>query len=173
MQAAEFKTPKELYANYQAVAHRLRNRHYVYPVTPIAAAVTREPTLAQGTAESRAEVIATVVAAAEVADVVQSDAKAINHSLPEFLARLAAGEIPKSKRAAEWLVELVADKHGVSFGEMIGTSRATPFVMARREAYWLLHTTFNFSLKQVAAVLRKDHTSVLHGVRMYVQDNPQ
>lgn len=170
MMETEFNTPKDLYAHYQAVATRLRNRHYVYPVTPIAKAVVRERVLEPVAVVSQTSAVAQMIHAAEAVDETVSEGNVSDVTPETFWARVESGELVKSRKVAQRMIELIADKHGFTFGEVIGTGRYTTIVNCRREVYWTLVKKFGFSLMETARLVEKDHTSVLHGVRMYEKE---
>lgn len=70
------------------------------------------------------------------------------------------------------IVEEVIDKHGISFGQLIGRQRSRPLCAARFEAYYRLSQETTLSLPQIGRALGgKDHTSVLHGIRKYRERN--
>lgn len=68
------------------------------------------------------------------------------------------------------IVKEVCEQHGVTFSQVIGRQRSRPLVAARFEAYFRLSEETGFSLPQIGKLMGgKDHTSVLHGIRMHKQ----
>jgi len=62
------------------------------------------------------------------------------------------------------IVAEVAKKHRVSITELLGARRGRPLVQARHEAMYRLKTETLLSLPAIGQKLRRDHTSVMHGV---------
>lgn len=64
----------------------------------------------------------------------------------------------------------VAEMHGLSLAEMKGPTRARHVVHARHHAMWELREQTGLSLPSIARRLgRKDHTTVIHGVREHAR----
>jgi hypothetical protein len=147
----EFETAEDLYAHYQAVAHRIGSRRYVYPVVPVATGFTRT---AQPFDPSQLALDAPV----PMVDTVQLTPE-------EYWAKIEAEGLPKSRRAAVRMVEAVAKKHGLSVDDILGPSRKHPIMVARQEAYWWLYRKFDFSAPLTSEIVgNRDHTCVLQGV---------
>ena len=146
----DFQTPEQLYQHYQAVAHRLGNKHYVYPITPIAKGVSRpiRTITAKATIQSRAE--ANALPAAE-----------------EFWDKMVRENLPRSIQNAKRMAHCVAAKHHITPEDIFGKSRKLEIVGARKELYWWLVRKFGMSYPMVGQILNRDHTSVLSGVRDY------
>jgi len=148
----EFKTPEALYQHYQAVAHRLQSRRYVYPVDPVAKgyippAVKTVLKTTADTATKAAVVIKTFP------------------TLEDYFARIEAGELVKSPATGLRLVRLVAMKHNLLLEDLLGPRRKRPIVIARQEAYWWLYKKVGFSALKTGELMgKRDHTSVLQGV---------
>lgn len=61
----------------------------------------------------------------------------------------------------------VAKKHEMGVEQMLGLSRKQSFVNARHEAMYELHL-MGLSLPMIGRMMgRRDHTTVLHGIRRY------
>jgi chromosomal replication initiation ATPase DnaA len=70
------------------------------------------------------------------------------------------------------IVEEVIEKHGVTFGQIIGRQRSKPLCVARFEAYFRLSEETTLSLPQIGKIMGgKDHTSVLYGIRKFRERN--
>ena len=145
----EFETAEDLYQHYQAVAHRLQSRRYVYPVDPVAKgyippAVKTLPKTSAAKAAAATETFPT---------------------LEEYFARIEAGELVKSPATGLRLVRLVAMKHNLLLEDLLGPRRKRPIVIARQEAYWWLYQKVGFSALKTGELMgKRDHTSVLQGV---------
>lgn len=146
----EFETVEQLYQHYQQVAHRVGSRRYVYPITPVARGIPPRPKPA-APAEPPPRPPPPPVPTPE-----------------EFWARVEAGEVPKSRRAALRMVECVAVKHGLTLEDAMGKSKLYKISHMRQECYWWLNRKFGFSTPVTAEVMGgKDHTSILHGVKAH------
>ena len=75
--------------------------------------------------------------------------------------RAAYGEKPQILRQ---IVEAVADATGVSADAILGESRVRRIARARQIVMFVAHRQ-GLSLTEIGQFLRRDHTSVLHGVR--------
>lgn len=60
----------------------------------------------------------------------------------------------------------IAIAHDVSLTAVLGKSRLRMFVLPRQEIAYTLRN-MNFSWKRIAAFLRRDHKSVIHGYRKH------
>jgi hypothetical protein len=66
------------------------------------------------------------------------------------------------------IVREVARKHGVSVNDIVSERRPRAVVLARHEAMWRCKQETTCSLPQIGrAIGGRDHTTVLHGVRMH------
>ncbi|MBV7408189.1 helix-turn-helix domain-containing protein [Maritimibacter sp. DP1N21-5] len=63
------------------------------------------------------------------------------------------------------VVAVVARRHGLSPAAILGPNRCRPLVLARQEAMYLLRHVLDWSYPRVGRFVRRDHTSVMHGVR--------
>jgi len=63
------------------------------------------------------------------------------------------------------LVEAAAEAFGVTAYQLYSARRHKPVCRARFACYWLAAVRHNLSLHQIGKPMRKDHTSVLHGIR--------
>jgi hypothetical protein len=162
----EFQTAEDLYAHYQAVAHRIGSRRYVYPVVPVATgfqrpsapAVVAPPQYMEGVLDAPAPVVAERVLVAP----------------EEYWLRIEAGEVPKSEKTALRMVRLIAEKHKVTVQEILGPSRKNQIMVARQEAYWWLYKKFKFSAPRTSQIIgNRDHTCVLQGVPRHLARQPK
>ncbi len=66
---------------------------------------------------------------------------------------------------AESILSFVSTYSGIPQEKLQGTKRTAGIVMARFVAYYLLHRELGVSLTETGRIMRKDHTTILHGVR--------
>lgn len=64
------------------------------------------------------------------------------------------------------LIHEVAEKYGVLVSDIMSSSRFQHHVYARQEVYYLLSKS-GMSSAQIGRMLDRDHTSVLHGIRVF------
>lgn len=145
----EFETPEQLYAHYQEVAHRLSSRRYVYPINPVVTSIAPRPRLQL---------------------VPETEAVPPIRSPEDYWLKLIGENLPLSKSASERMLHYVAQKHGISYSEIVGASRKSKIVFARQEAYWWLNKQFGFStLKTAQLIGGRDHTCVVQGVPKHLE----
>lgn len=65
------------------------------------------------------------------------------------------------------IVDAVAWKHNVTTADILGPGRRRDIVAARMEAYWLCSKKTRCSLPQIGKFFDRDHTTVLHGIRVH------
>lgn len=65
------------------------------------------------------------------------------------------------------IIRSAATRHGTTTDEIRGTSRGFKLVAARQEAMYLCAEQTPYSLTQIGRFFRRDHTTVLHGVRTH------
>lgn len=65
------------------------------------------------------------------------------------------------------MVEEVAAKHRLTVPIIMGTSRDVASVAARHEAWWTVWRETGLSYPRLGALFRRDHSSILHGVRKH------
>lgn len=65
----------------------------------------------------------------------------------------------------------VAAEKGLTLADLMSASKVAPIAHARFKAWKVIYETLDdngkrmFSMPQIAAYFRKDHTSILHGIR--------
>lgn len=70
------------------------------------------------------------------------------------------------------IVHETAKKHGVSFMEIVGMQRSRRIAVARHEACYRIAMETTMSLPMIGRRLGgRDHTTVLHSIRRYAEDN--
>ena len=89
------------------------------------------------------------------------------HELSDVAAVLAALEM----RNLTPLVDEVCRRRGVVREQLCGRARTTSVSHARQELWWLIRNQpdRHYSLLEIASLFRRDHTTVLHGIRAYRQ----
>lgn len=62
----------------------------------------------------------------------------------------------------------VAEKHGLSFSDLLSKRRFRPLAWARQEAMWRCANETPSSLPEIGRALgKRDHTTVIHGIRRH------
>lgn len=102
--------------------------------------------------------------------------KKIDFVVPPFMPQ----KIPVAKQVFEvvegvslphtprLVFQYVASKHKVTLKELVGQSRQQHICRARQEIFWRLHEIGAYTLHQIGYWMGgRDHTTVLHGVRMH------
>jgi hypothetical protein len=69
------------------------------------------------------------------------------------------------------IAQEVCAKHKLTLKELQGVRRFKKIAIARREVFWRLRQELGMSLLDIARKMGKDHTSVLHGLRVYAREN--
>lgn len=66
------------------------------------------------------------------------------------------------------IIEQCCRMHNVALHDILGPSKYRPYVKARHHAMHRLYRELGLSMPRIARALRrKDHTTVLHGIRRY------
>jgi chromosomal replication initiation ATPase DnaA len=61
----------------------------------------------------------------------------------------------------------VCEKHGVAVSDIVSRRRTKDLVLPRHEIMWRIRHETPASLPQIGRLMRRDHTSVYHGIRKY------
>lgn len=64
-------------------------------------------------------------------------------------------------------IKVVALRHGVSLEEIMSDTTKHKIARARHEAMYILKTKFRLSYPRIGAIMRRDHSTVIHGVRAH------
>lgn len=80
----------------------------------------------------------------------------------------AAAGLTVRHRASRIIAE-VAARHGLKVAVLLGRSRRAEAVLARHEAMYELRRQVGLSYPDIGCRMRRDHTTVLHGVRKHAQ----
>jgi hypothetical protein len=65
----------------------------------------------------------------------------------------------------EKIVELVAEWYGITPKQVYSKSRKAPLVAARQIAMKIMKESLEMHLTQIGKVFKKDHTTVIHGIK--------
>ena len=74
-------------------------------------------------------------------------------------------DAPHQRGTIAEIVEKVSDETGISPHYILGQQRIARYVYARHEAMRRAYATGRYSLTQIGAAFKRDHTSVLSGIR--------
>lgn len=87
---------------------------------------------------------------------------------PETVVRAPplAPVVPATRSKMERIVEDVAYHMGVPINEMYSDRRHREYARARQAAMWVTVKTTPFPLTMIGRHFRRDHTTVMHGVRL-------
>jgi hypothetical protein len=69
------------------------------------------------------------------------------------------------------IAQEVSEKHNIPLKELQGNRRFKRLSIARREIFWRLRHEKGMSLLDIARKMGKDHTTVIHGLRMYARNH--
>lgn len=78
-------------------------------------------------------------------------------------------EIPAHDADSAELLRCVAQAYRISVTELVSKDRHKNIAEARMVAYWLLRTRTKMSLNEIGVAMRKDHTSVMSGMKNVVR----
>ena len=67
------------------------------------------------------------------------------------------------------IVNEVVKEHGIPFKILLSDRRSYPVIRARQECYWQLYTKTTMSMPAIGKVLKRDHTTVLYGIRKHCE----
>lgn len=85
---------------------------------------------------------------------------------------LPAVEPPPPKGMSQKIYAIVAGvakKHGVTVALIMGEARDKRVILARHEVWWRVWRTSGLSYPRMGAMFRRDHTTIMHGVKRYEQ----
>lgn len=68
------------------------------------------------------------------------------------------------------IISSVADYYEISTRNMMSKSRHREYVLARNLCFYILQKYFKMTLKEIGRTFNRDHTTVIHGIRMFHQD---
>lgn len=86
----------------------------------------------------------------------------------ETLTTVIPAAFLNNKRKAREMIADIAEKHRVTFRDVIGVARFKEIVAARMEACFEIAKAFpSMSLSEIGRLVRKDHTTVIHAIRVF------
>jgi len=95
------------------------------------------------------------------------DRNLIRQFTPEKTLLFKSQSVVQERWTMREIADLVCITHGITRTELEGYSREKRFVLARQQfCYWARSLTA-CSLPQIAAVINRDHTTVLHSINKY------
>jgi hypothetical protein len=68
-------------------------------------------------------------------------------------------------RIVKEIIRDAIENTGYTIEELMSDRRHQPLVEARQELYWQIYKNTDWSLPRIGKLFRKDHTTILHGVR--------
>lgn len=83
--------------------------------------------------------------------------------------------LPCDRLTMKEVIAETADRHGLSYRDLIGNGLARRVTEPRQEAMWRARCVTmpcgrpRWSLPQIAAAFKRDHSTVLHGVRAHAK----
>lgn len=69
------------------------------------------------------------------------------------------------------VLSVVADKYSVNVESLKGPSRKMLHTKPRMIVYWICNKRLEKSLSEIGRFLNRDHTTILHGVRVATRNN--
>lgn len=69
------------------------------------------------------------------------------------------------------IIRETCDKHGVDPHYVIDQCRWPGVVLARWEIFWRAHKELNLSYNRIAHIFKRDHTTIMHGVKTFEELN--
>jgi chromosomal replication initiator protein len=72
---------------------------------------------------------------------------------------------PPPPTAVQRVLQLVADHYGLTVTDLVGPSRQRQVMRPRHVAMYLLHEHLGLSYVSIGKLLRRDHSTVIFGVR--------
>lgn len=85
----------------------------------------------------------------------------------DAVMQLIASTRSRPTKSVRQIVAEVAERHGITINLMFSHSRQEKLSLARHEAMYEAYREAGATLPQIALVMRRDHTSVLHGIRQH------
>lgn len=74
---------------------------------------------------------------------------------------------PTRRQQINATITVVALRHDVPVEDIMVGDRKRPIVNARHEAMYLLRNKFRLSYPRIGAIMGRDHSTVMHGVRAH------
>lgn len=74
---------------------------------------------------------------------------------------------PRQKR--QTIIDEAAARYGVNPADIIGRKRGEELATARFEVYTRMRNEMNLSYPQIGRSLKRDHTTIIHGVKRFAE----
>lgn len=97
--------------------------------------------------------------------VARRDIQALRAQIAEIEGRSAAPIMLPGGERFRGIVTACAAEFNITLEQLIGESRQAPIVLARFAAMALASRLLGYSLPRIGRLLRRDHTTVLNGIR--------
>lgn len=68
------------------------------------------------------------------------------------------------------IITAVAEHYQISTRHMMSKDRHREYVLARNMCFYILQKYFKMTLKEIGGAFNRDHTTAIHGIRMFHQD---
>jgi chromosomal replication initiation ATPase DnaA len=70
---------------------------------------------------------------------------------------------------SEAIIREIAEKHGLTRAQIGSNSQLRRIAWARQEAMYVLRTQRKLTTTQIGRMLRRDHSTVIHGICAYMR----
>lgn len=71
----------------------------------------------------------------------------------------------KGYKLANEVVAQIASEWGLTYEDVVGHCRRRTYVSCRREVAYILRYSYNLSYPEVATIMNRDHTAIMHLLR--------
>lgn len=85
---------------------------------------------------------------------------------PQILASANRGRVAQPKK----VIETVSNYYGIETKELLGKSRQKDIKTARQIAMYLMNEELNLSTVRIGNEFQKDHTTIMHGIKVIKED---
>ena len=68
------------------------------------------------------------------------------------------------------IIVAIADYYQISTRMMMSKCRQRKYVLARNMCFYILQKYFKMTLSEIGRAFNRDHTTAIHGIRMFHQD---
>ena len=90
----------------------------------------------------------------------------IDSSTSQIITTTARGRVAQPKK----VIETVAVYYGIEARELLGKSRQKDIKTARQIAMYLMNEELDLSTVRIGNEFQKDHTTIMHGIRVIKED---
>jgi chromosomal replication initiator protein len=85
---------------------------------------------------------------------------------PQIMATANRGRVAQPKK----VIETVSNYYGIEAKELLGRSRQKDIKTARQIAMYLMNEELNLSTVRIGNEFQKDHTTIMHGIKVIKED---